>query len=177
MPQPVREIEVEVMPKASSARRIPGRAGDPLMELVARLMDTLFVIPGTSIRFGLDPIIGLIPGIGSPLSAFVSLVMIARSAQQGVPNVVLARMAMNVLINAVLDGIPVVGDAASVFYRSNQKNYELLQKHAGTRKKATLKDWLFVLGLMLGVTLFVVIMIVGLVTVVGKFFGWLTSGK
>src|SRR4051812_38354095 len=44
MPQPVREIEVEVMPKGSSARRVPGRSGDPLVELIARLMDTLFVI-------------------------------------------------------------------------------------------------------------------------------------
>jgi hypothetical protein len=165
MPPPVREIHVdEVLPKGAVAgpRGARSRPGDDVIAaLVAKIMDSLFRIPGTNIRIGLDPVIGLIPGAGSPISAFVSLLMIARSAQNGVPNLILARMALNVAINAILDAVPVVGDAASIFYRSNAKNYELMLKHAGTRRAATLRDKLFLLALLTGVILFVVVMIVG----------------
>jgi hypothetical protein len=184
MPTPVREIHVdEVLPKGSEpGRRGPGPGGatgrpgeDIMAALVARIMDSLFKIPGTNIRVGLDPLIGLIPGAGSPISAFVSLMMIARSAQKGVPNMVLARMAINVAINALLDAVPVVGDAASIFYRSNARNYELMLKHAGTRRAATWQDKLFLLALMTCVILFVVVMIIGVVVVVkaglGAMFG------
>ncbi len=169
-----REVEVEVLPKSQPVRPGHARVNDPIVAMVARLMDTLFVIPGTKIRFGLDPIIGLIPGIGSPASAFVSLLMIARSAQHGVPNSVLARMGLNVLINAILDAVPVAGDFLSVFYRSNARNHELLLQHAGTRRRAGVRDWLFVLGLLAGLVLFVVILIVGALTVAAKLWALVT---
>lgn len=179
MPTPVREIHVdEVLPKgAGPGGRTPsGRPGeDILAALIAKIMDSLFKIPGTNIRVGLDPLIGLIPGAGSPISAFVSLLMIARSAQKGVPNLVLARMALNVALNAILDAIPVVGDAASIFYRSNARNYELMLKHAGSRRAATWQDKLFLLSLLTCVILFVVVMIVGTVVLlkqgIGAIFG------
>ncbi|HEV7403218.1 MAG TPA: DUF4112 domain-containing protein [Chthoniobacteraceae bacterium] len=169
MPIPVREIEVdEVLPKGTGPAPGPGaRPGDDLVAaLVAKIMDSLFKIPGTNISVGLDPLIGLIPGAGSPISAFVSLMMLARSARNGVPNLILARMALNVAINAMLDAIPVVGDAASIFYRSNARNYELMLKHAGTRRHAGWPDKLFLLLLMVSVILFVVVMVVGMVVVV-----------
>lgn len=173
MPTPVREIEVdEVLPKGAVAgpragqRRAAGRPGDDIIAaLVAKIMDSLFKIPGTKIRVGLDPVIGLIPGAGSPISAFISLMMIARSAQMGVPNKILLQMAGNVVFNAILDAIPVVGDAASIFYRSNARNHELMLKHAGTRRKATARDKLFLLLLLAGVILFVVVLVVGMVVV------------
>ena len=165
MPPPVREIEVdEVLPKGAgpSARGTSGRPGDDIIAaLVARIMDSLFNIPGTKIKFGLDPLISLIPTAGSPISAFVSLLMIARSAQLGVPNLILMQMGGNVIINAILDAIPGIGGPISIFYRSNARNYELMQKHAGTRKSLTMRDKLFLLALLLGVLLFVVVMIVG----------------
>jgi hypothetical protein len=175
MPIPVREIHVdEVLPKGASAGRrgASGRPGeDVLAALIAKIMDSLFKIPGTNIKVGLDPFIGLIPGAGSPISAFVSLLMIARSAQKGVPNLVLARMALNVAINAILDAVPVVGDAASIFYRSNAKNYELMLKHAGTRRAASWQDKLFLLALLSCVILFVVVMIVGTVVLLKEGLG------
>ena len=179
MPQPAaaREVEVEVLPKGSTGfgrHPVTGK-DDPLVALVARLMDTLFTIPGTKIRVGLDPLIGLIPALGSPISAFISLLMIARSAQMGVPNAVLARMGMNVLINAALDAVPVAGDALSIFYRSNAKNHELLQKHAGTRRAATAGDRFFVFALMAGIIAVVVLVIVGALTVALGIWKWLTG--
>jgi hypothetical protein len=178
MPPPVREIDVEVMPKTGGRTRpVGGRSGEDLLAaLIAKIMDSLFSIPGTKIRFGLDPILGLIPGAGSPISAFISLLVIARSAQNGVPNLVLGRMGLNVLLNAILDAIPVIGGPASVFYRSNARNLELMQKHAGTRRPASMRDKLFLLALMLGVILFVVVMFVGAAVLLKTGWDALTGG-
>ena len=162
-PDEVREIEVEVLPpggKVPPPRTAgPERSGpdDPFIALVSKLLDSAFVIPGTKIRFGLDPLIGLIPGIGDTASALTSLLLIWKSAHYGLPRVVVARMALNVLINAGIGAIPGIGDAFSVFFRSNAMNYELFRKHAGTRA-STKPDWFFV-----GLLLFVTVIAIGLV--------------
>ena len=142
------------MPRDTRAEVPPGV--DPFVALVARLMDEMFVIPGTNIRFGLDPLIGLLPGLGTTASAAVSLALIALSSRRRVPKIILARMALNVLLNAALDAVPVVGDALSIFFRSNSRNYELLRKHAGTARAATRGDWLFLLALLGGAGLAIV---------------------
>ena len=157
-PKPAREVEFEVLGKDAPKG---GLNDDPFIALIARLMDDIFVIPGTNIRFGLDPIIGLIPALGATASSFVSIVLIALSARRGVPKVVLARMAVNVLANATIDSVPVLGDMASVFYRSNTRNYELLRKHAGTVRVSTTGDWLFLSALLAGVLLMIGLMIAG----------------
>ena len=128
-----------------------GAAVDPFIALLARLMDDIFVIPGTKIRFGLDPIISPLPAFGATAAAAVSLVLIALSARRGVPKIVLAHMATNVLLNAALDSVPVVGDVLSIFYRSNARNYVLLQKHAGKSRASTAGDWAFLIGLFVAV--------------------------
>jgi hypothetical protein len=157
------EVEFEVVGKETprGAKDGPGPTVDPFIALMARLMDDIFVIPGTGIRFGLDPLIGLLPAFGATASAAVSLVLIALSARRGVPKIVLARMATNVLINTALDSVPVVGDALSIFYRSNARNYELLQKHAGTARTSTRGDWVFLGALLLAVVAVVALMIIG----------------
>ena len=141
-----REIEFEVLGR--EPRKHPS-SEDAFIALVARLMDEVFVIPGTKIRFGFDPLISLLPGFGASASAVVSLALIALSARRRLPRIVLARMAVNVLINAGLDLIPVAGDALSIFFRSNAKNYALLRKHAGTAPASTRGDWIF-LGVLIG---------------------------
>ena len=79
----------------------PGSAKDqtdPFLAFVARLMDTAFTIPGTNIRFGLDPVIGLIPGIGDCVATLISTLLILQSARYRLPKIVLTRMALNVLL-------------------------------------------------------------------------------
>jgi hypothetical protein len=162
----VREVEVEVVGKEEPH---PGaRRDDPMIALVARLMDTAFTIPGTRIRFGLDPILGLLPGFGDTATAIVSALLIAQSARHGVPRVVLARMAGNVLLNTALGSIPLFGDAFSFWFKSNVRNYDLLRKHAGTRRRASMRDWVFVAGLLTAVVALVVFILVGAVTVLQK---------
>jgi hypothetical protein len=175
-PDEAREIEVEVippggpapLPRASAEPGKPGNPGidDPFLALMSQLLDAAFTIPGTKIRFGFDPLIGLIPGIGDTAAALTSLLLIWRSARHGLPRIVLARMALNVLINAAVGAIPGVGDVFSVFYRSNLMNYELFRKHAGTRGISTRSDWLFVGALIFGTVL-------ALVTVFVAAFAWL----
>ena len=159
MSKPAREVDFEVLGKEKRAN------DDPFIAAVARLMDEMFVIPGTNIRFGLDPILGLLPAFGATASSAISLILIALSARRGVPKIVLLRMAVNVLINAGFDAVPIIGDALSIFFRSNTKNYELLRKHAGTIRASTKGDWIFLIALLLGVVVVIGLMIAGTITV------------
>ena len=164
----VREVDAdaEVLPPGTKAGAT--LSGDPFIALVARLMDEVFTIPGTKIRFGLDPLIGLLPGVGGVASAFVSLGLIALSSRQRVPKIVLVRMALNVLLNAGLEVVPVLGDALSIFFRSNARNYELLRRHAGTARAASPFDWMFVGALIAGVGVVVVAFFAGLLYLASK---------
>ncbi len=138
---------------------------ESLGALIARLMDTAFVIPGTKIRFGFDAIIGLFPGIGDSIGALVSSVLLAQAARAGVPKIILARMAGNIFLNTVVGAIPILGDVFSVLYRSNVKNYALLQAHAGRGQPATARDWLFVIALFLALLAVVAAVVAGIVLI------------
>ena len=171
-----REIEVEVVnDNASDTTRPANQIDDPVLAFIARLMDTAFVVPGTNIRFGLDPLIGLVPGLGDTLGSLVSVFLILQSARYGVPKVVLARMAMNVMANTVVGAIPVVGDAFSVYFKSNVKNYELLRRHAGTQRKSTVGDWVFVVAVLAVVLSVIAFVIIGIAVVLSKLGDWLRA--
>jgi len=128
--------------------RIERSEADPQSALLAKLMDTAFVIPGTKIRFGLDSIIDLVPGIGDVVGALVAIIIIGRASHLKVPKIVLARMAGNILINSIVGVIPFLGAVLTVFFRSNAKNYELLRRHIGGKQKSTARDWTFVIILL-----------------------------
>ena len=99
------------------------------IDYLARLMDAQFRVPGTNFRFGLDAIIGLIPG-GGDLSTFaVSGYMLWIMAQNGASGYVLARMVLNVLFDTLIGSIPLIGDVFDVFYKSNMRNLRLMQEH------------------------------------------------
>lgn len=116
-----------------------------------RLLDDAFRVPGTSLRFGWDPLIGLIPWAGDVLTAVLSCAIILQAHHLGVPRVVQLRMVMNVAIDVLVGVIPVFGDVADVFWKSNAKNFALLERHAVRPQPATSGDWLFVAGLIAAV--------------------------
>jgi hypothetical protein len=125
-----------------------------LARFLADLLDQRFTIPGTSIRIGLDPIIGLIPGIGDLVANLTGSIIVIIAAQFGVPKIVLARMAINIAINTLLGAIPIFGDIISIWYRSNVKNVALLERFLDRQsKRAGIRDWLFVVGLIVGLLL------------------------
>ena len=150
------------------AVRIEREVDDPKSALLAKLMDSVFVIPGTKIRFGFDALIGLFPGVGDSIGAIISTYIIAQGSRMGVPRIILARMAMHILINTLVGAVPIFGDIFSVFYRSNAKNYELLRQYAGRRRAANAGDWFFVIGLAVLMLLILAGLIVGAIFLVRK---------
>ncbi len=110
----------------------------------ARLFDAAFRIPGTEFRFGLDPLVGLVPGIGDLASPLLTIAILWQAAQLRVPKIVLTRMVLYALIDAGVGAIPVVGDAFDFAWRANEWNMALLERHAMDGRPATSGDYLFV---------------------------------
>lgn len=117
--------------------------------IIAHWMDEFIHIPGTKVRLGLDPIIGLIPGIGGLLASSVSLVVLLEAVRHRVAPSVLARMGVNIVFNELLDAVPVVGDAASIFFKSNSRNLVLLNRWKAGEKAAVKRGSRFMLILIM----------------------------
>jgi len=118
--------------------------GLQLLRRWAHLFDSAFHIPGTDIRFGLDPILGLVPGIGDLASPVLSLFMVWHAAKLRVPKVVIARMVINALVDAIVGIVPVVGDLFDFAWKAPEWNLVLLERHAMPGTPARSGDWLFV---------------------------------
>ncbi len=99
------------------------------MDSLAKLMDAQFKIPGTNIRFGLDALIGLVPGAGDFATFLVSGYMMLTLAKNGASGFVLARMALNVIIDSLIGAIPILGDIFDVAFRANTRNMQLMHEH------------------------------------------------
>jgi hypothetical protein len=149
-------IEVEVLPPEGKAKQ--SNDPDPFIRFVSRLLDTFFVIPGTRIRFGLEPIIGLIPILGDQATSLMSAALLYRSARHRLPKIALIRMALNILINGVVGMVPCFGDIFVLWYKPNIRNYKILQRFAGQAPVATRGDWLFV-SILIGSTFFLMVMV------------------
>ena len=114
---------------------------------VAQLLDSAFTIPGTSYRIGLDPIVGLVPGIGDLVSPLFTIGILWQARDLGLPRVVQLRMLFNVAIDSFLGAIPFIGDLFDFAWKANTKNMALLERHAELETRASASDWLFVLVL------------------------------
>jgi hypothetical protein len=111
----------------------------------ARVFDSAFRIPGTEIRFGLDPILGLFPGLGDVVSPIFSVVLLWHGARLRVPKIVLARMVFNALIDVAVGIIPGLGDLFDFAWKANSWNLALIEKHALPGQRATSWDYVFVI--------------------------------
>src|SRR5690606_13371530 len=97
---------------------------------LARLLDTSLRVPGTRIRIGLDPLIGLIPGIGDFAGVLLSSSILLSAARLGVPRATLLRMAGNIGLEAVIGTVPVLGDLFDAGWKANVRNVRLIEAHA-----------------------------------------------
>ena len=95
----------------------------------SRLMDTAFGIPGTKFRIGLDPIIGLIPGLGDLISTIISGYIIYLAMRFNLPKDLLRKMIFNVGLESVVGTVPFIGDLFDAYYKSNIRNLEILEQH------------------------------------------------
>jgi uncharacterized protein DUF4112 len=118
------------------------------------LMDDLFRVPVLGWRFGLDALIGLIPGFGDTATSLVSFYILAAAVRYRVPKITLLRMGVNIGIDYLIGLLPFVGDIADAWWKSNRMNVELLRKRATVSaeeaRAGRVSDWIFVGGLILG---------------------------
>ena len=124
------------------------------VERLGWLMDDMFRVPVLGWRFGLDALIGLIPGLGDTSTALVSFYILAAAVRHGVPKITLLRMGLNIGFDYLLGSLPVVGDIADAWWKSNQMNVALLRKRATVSaeeaRAGSMSDWIFVGGIIVG---------------------------
>ena len=121
---------------------------DESLERLSWLLDDLIRIPGLGWRFGLDALVGLIPGFGDTATSLASFYILVSAVRYRVPKVTLLRMGLNIGIDYLMGSIPLVGDIFDAWWKSNQMNVELLSKRAtvsaNEARKGKISDWLFV---------------------------------
>jgi|SRR5687768_11927620 hypothetical protein len=130
-----------------------GKPVDAGLEKISYALDQLFRIPGTEIRFGLDPIIGfLLPVAGDSISVLMSIYIVLRSIQYGLPKIVIGKMVFNIAMDYVVGSVPFVGDLLDFGVKANKKNVELLNRFAEGQDRSRWGDylWLFLLLGILG---------------------------
>jgi hypothetical protein len=166
------------MKNQTYARRTPPPVRDvpelKWLDQVTGVMDTAFRVPGTNFRFGLDPIIGLIPGVGEVVTFGISGALLLVMARHGVSRKVLLMMAGNILLDSTLGAIPIIGDLFDAGYKSNRRNLELLRRHYQEGKhqgKGTGQLVLSVVGILLVAALFLFLTWKLVSVIIGYFHG------
>jgi len=112
----------------------------------AVLLDSAFRVPGTPVKFGLDPILGLFPGLGDLVTPLFSILLLLHAVRLRIPRVVQGRMVLNAAIDLGIGAIPVLGDLFDVGWKANVRNLALLERHAQPGVPPSPGDWLFVGG-------------------------------
>jgi hypothetical protein len=142
-----------------------------IARFLADLLDQRFTIPGTSIRIGLDPILGLVPAVGDLLANLTGSTILLIAAQFHVPKIVLLRMGLNIAINSLIGAIPLFGDIFSIWFRSNVKNVQLLERYAAApQPSSTAGDRLLIIAVIAGLLLILIGSLVGFVWLTGWLF-------
>jgi hypothetical protein len=163
-PQSIRISDKETLEWSESVQR--KSAVD--LERLAHWLDTVFEIPGIRLRFGIDALLGLLPGVGDTASALASVYILRAAGGFGVSRITLARMTLNIVIDLLAGAIPIVGDIFDVYWKANRKNVELLRRHVNAnptvQRRLQRSDRFFVAG-MIGV-----VAVVLLASVAGAYF-------
>jgi len=162
--QPPSQPEV-LSPRIRKSRNL---FDDENLDILSHLLDDFIKVPGTSIRFGLDGIVGLIPGIGDILGGVASCIIIVAAWARGIPYVTLIRMVANVAIEVGIGTIPLLGDAFDIAWRANRRNYALLTGSLYEPRKHTIQSWIFLIALCA--------MLVALMLIPMLLLAWLANG-
>jgi hypothetical protein len=151
----------EVLPPEKPAQLLRvRRAGqlfsDENLNFIAHVLDDWFRLPGTSIRFGLDGLIGLVPGLGDIFAGMASCILILGAWVRGVPYITIARMVANVGLDVIIGAIPLLGDAFDIAWKANRRNYALLVRRLEQPRRQTWRDWAYLL--LLAAVLFAILL-------------------
>ncbi|MGZ8231451.1 MAG: DUF4112 domain-containing protein [Burkholderiales bacterium] len=131
---------------------------------LAWLLDSAFLLPGTRFRFGLDALVGLIPGLGDALGVLVSSYIIREAARAGAPTSVLMRMALNVAVEGLFGLIPVAGDIFDAAWKANQRNVALLEAVVENPRRAARSS-----SVVVGLVLIGLVLLLALIAFLGFF--------
>ena len=138
--------------REGTARQVSPAQVERSLDQLSYLLDGVFRIPGTGWRFGLDTVVGLVPGVGDTLTSVLSFYILAAGVRYRVPKVTLLRMGVNLAVDYLLGAIPLAGDLFDAYWKANQMNVELLRRRATVTPEEAhagrASDWLF-LGLII----------------------------
>jgi hypothetical protein len=126
-------------------------ASNEHLDYIAALLDDIFRIPGTKIRFGLDALIGWVPGIGDAMTGIASFLIVFASWRRGAKAVTLVRMIANVLLETAIGAVPVAGDVFHIVWKANRRNYRLLVREKEEPGVNAGRDWMFLAVLVFAV--------------------------
>ncbi len=138
---------------------------------LGRILDTSIRVPGTSFRFGLDPVIGLIPGLGDAIGTVLSGYIVVEATRLGASLSVLFRMLSNIALEAIVGLVPGAGDAFDVLWKSNTRNLRLLERHLADPDTTHVLSRRYLVVVIAGLTLLAGLSIVGLVWLGRAFLG------
>jgi hypothetical protein len=152
-----------------SVKRLPRAPEGPtlldLLDRVSLVMDRAFEVPGTRLRFGLNTILMAVPLLGDLIPSLVGAAILAIGlSHYRVPHIVAARMVLNSLLDASLGWVPIVGPLFDLFFKADTRNVRLLMQYAGPNAEqapATWRHWLFVLGVIGALVLFLALAVLG----------------
>jgi hypothetical protein len=176
----MRELKDKIATVAGRAARKPEPVEvERSLERLSHLLDGLFRIPGTTWRFGLDAIVGLIPGVGDAATSLASFYILAAGVRYRVPKVTLLRMGVNIGIDFLIGAIPGLGDLFDFMWKSNELNMELIRKRATIKtaeeaKQGRKSDWLFVgliILVLVGLLVGTVFLAAYLIKIIGHWLG------
>jgi Domain of unknown function (DUF4112) len=128
----------------------PHQATIDRLRSMTHVLDNAIVIPGTEIRFGLDPILGLLPGGGDAISSLMSVYLVIECLRLGLPKATLGRMLSNLLFDTIVGAVPVAGDLFDVGWKANTRNLKLLEAHLNDPMPQAAADKKFIFLVILG---------------------------
>lgn len=128
------------------------------VETLAWLLDNSIPVPGTGRRFGIDALIGFVPGIGDLVSGGIGLYIVWRGSRIGLPRVVVARMLTNSAVDIAIGSVPIIGDAFDLWFKANTRNLALMRRHLEQPDTSTRHEWLVLLG-MIGLLVIIVVLL------------------
>ena len=133
------------------------------LDNVSAFLDNKFRIPGTNTRFGLDFLMGLVPGVGDLVSFGVSSVLVLTMARYGASGRVILQMLWNIFLDTVVGAIPILGDIFDLYFKSNRRNFNLLREHYEEGAYSGSGKWIMIVVLIILVAMFI-----GLIWLVAK---------
>ena len=144
----------------------------PWAERLVSLLDDFLRIPGTEIRIGLDPILGLIPGLGDLVTGGSSAALLLLALKERIPTLAILRMVVNIGIDTLVGSVPVLGDAFDFFYRSNRQNLDIIKRYKSDPKAEPTRTDKLLVGMGFGLIALSVILPLTVGAVIGA---WLTT--